>query len=1086
MHASSRKSWILSKPSFLHVALCLAAVLFSSPSAAQSIGDSPSFVAFESGPVRPLALSPSGDRLFVVNTPDARLEIFQVDDTGLTHLASVSVGLEPVAVAARSDGEVWVVNQVSDSVSIVDVSGTFDGSAPPQVVRTLLVGDEPRDIVFAGAARDRAFITSAHRGQHRVDPSIADVPGAGDPQMTTPGVGRADVWVFDAEAPGRGAGETEAFGGKPLAILTLFGDTPRALAVTPDGATVYAAIFKSGNATTTIPEQAVCDGFDPATPCPGEFPGAPGGLPGPADNAEGDPAPEVGLIAKQDPATGAWRDVLGRDWSAAVRFDLPDLDVFAIDAASLETVEAFPGVGTVLFNMAVNPVSGAVYVTNTEARNLTRFEGPGEHGGSTVQGRLHEARVTVLRRAEEGGASSVRPRHLNKHIDYALRPAPSRFKKHSLATPLGMAITADGSTLYVAAFGSSKIGVFPTAALEDDSFDPTVLSSGYLDVGGGPSGLLLDETRGRLYVATRFDNAVAALDLASGETIDRVELFNPEPPEVVEGRPLLYDARITSSNGEASCASCHIFADLDEVAWNLGDPDGQVTSSPISIFRADDSLAASPPINGTGNPEDFHPMKGPMVTQTLRGLQGTGALHWRGDRSNGFFGQSPSDTDLAFRNFIVAFPGLVGRRGMISEAKMGKFADFILRLMLPPNPVRSLDNALDDEQQKGFVIFDKRLAAAGGLGDRRCRSCHSLDGQSGHFGTGAKQAFVQGQSQILKVPHLRTLYSKVGMFGMAATDFVRPGGNGHRGPQVRGYGYTHDGSVDTIFRFLRAFTFNDDPGGVTGFVDDAERRQVEKYLHAFENDLAPIVGQQVTLGASSPAAARTRADLLLERAGSRYASVRMGDSPPECDLVAHAVVDGAARGFLYDSAGRVFLPDRATEPPLALDALAQRTLADGGGLTLTCLPPGSGERGGLDRDEDGFYDRDELDAGTDPGDPLSAPGSAAIVVEPIKQTFGNVAVGGESFRNMTVENRGVGVLEIEEIRLAGDDRARWELVAGRDGCTGLRIPAGQSCTFRARFAPHEVRRLRASAVILSSDPETPKLRVLLRGTGTMP
>src|SRR5437867_9966207 len=83
-------------------------------------------------------------------------------------------------------------------------------------VRTLLVGDEPRDIVFAGPGRRRAFITTAHRGQN--------IPF--DPQVTVPGVGRADVWVFDAEALGN------SLGGTPLTIVTLFTDTPRALAVT--------------------------------------------------------------------------------------------------------------------------------------------------------------------------------------------------------------------------------------------------------------------------------------------------------------------------------------------------------------------------------------------------------------------------------------------------------------------------------------------------------------------------------------------------------------------------------------------------------------------------------------------------------------------------------------------------------------------------------------------------------------------------------------------------------------------------------------------------------------------------------------
>ncbi len=141
------------------------------------------FTTFETGQVRPLALSPDGTRLFATNTPDNRLEIFSVSGAGLTHTGSVPVGLEPVAVAARSNSEVWVVNHLSDSVSIVDV-----GTSPPRVTRTLLVGDEPRDIVFAGPGGNRAFITAAHRGQNR----------PGDPQLTTPGIPRADVWVFDA------------------------------------------------------------------------------------------------------------------------------------------------------------------------------------------------------------------------------------------------------------------------------------------------------------------------------------------------------------------------------------------------------------------------------------------------------------------------------------------------------------------------------------------------------------------------------------------------------------------------------------------------------------------------------------------------------------------------------------------------------------------------------------------------------------------------------------------------------------------------------------------------------------------------
>src|SRR5438552_10371548 len=147
-----------------------------------------SFVEFESGLVRPLALTPDGTRLLAVNTPDDRLEIFSVGAGGLTYTASVPVGMEPVTVAARSNTEAWGVNHLSDSISIVDLS-----TSPPHVVRTLLVGDEPRDLVFAGTGRNRAFVTAAHRGQQRSAAELSGAPAPGHPQPRTPRGGRADV-----------------------------------------------------------------------------------------------------------------------------------------------------------------------------------------------------------------------------------------------------------------------------------------------------------------------------------------------------------------------------------------------------------------------------------------------------------------------------------------------------------------------------------------------------------------------------------------------------------------------------------------------------------------------------------------------------------------------------------------------------------------------------------------------------------------------------------------------------------------------------------------------------------------------------
>lgn len=873
------------------------------------------FTAFESGQVRPIAQSPDGSKLFVVNTPGSQLEIFDVNDGSPVYAESVAVGLEPVAVAAYSNNQVWVANYLSDSISIIDVS-----TSPARVIKTLLTGDEPADIVFAGTGGNRAFITTAHRGQNSpyTDPSN---PG----ELTTPGIGRADVWVFDATNTG------SSLGGDPVAIVTLFGDTPKALTVSPDGNTVYAAIFKSGNQTTVLHEQVVCDSSD-SVPCaikPGEVNGV-GKLPPPnPETISTQQSPEVGLIVKYNGSQ--WVDELSTDWSNLVRFNLPDKDVFAIDADALTPVEtdSFANVGTVLFNMAVNPVSGKIYVANTEAINEVRFEGPGS-ASTTVQGHLHEARITVI----NPGAGTVTPVHLNKHINYSVTPAPAGISDDSLATPKGIAVTADGATLYVVAKGSGKIGVFNTATLENNSFTPD--SENHINLtAGGPGGLLLDEVNNRLYVTTRFDNALSVIDTGSASEINHIGLHNPEPPGVIAGRQFLYDANQTSSNGEASCASCHIEGDKDELAWDLGDPDGAVITN------------NNPFIFGGGAP--FHPMKGPMVSQTLRGMDGHGPMHWRGDRSGANDGGDALDEDLAFKTFNVAFEGLLGRTGPLTNAEMQAYTDFILQVTPPPNPIRALDNTLTADQQAGSDYY---LGNFNSDFITNCNGCHTLDPALGFFGTAGFMSF-EGAIQDLKVPQLRNMYEKVGMFGMADIPFNNSGDNGHKGDQIRGFGYTHDGAVDTLERFHNAVLFD---FTLSGANPEVLRKQMVQFMFAFDSNLKPVVGQQMTLSGTGTTAINTRIDLLIARALA-------GDS----ELIVKMNIAGEQRGA-HMLPGGSFETDKASDS--LMSDLSIRNIAQTAGqeVTYTAVPPGSGFRLGIDRDEDTILDNDDnCPANANPG-----------------------------------------------------------------------------------------------------------------------
>ncbi|MEZ4433173.1 MAG: hypothetical protein R3F65_12255 [bacterium] len=899
--------------------LLLAALVCGSTLAAPRAAPA-AYTLFESDPVRPAALSPNGDWLAVTNSPAGTLELMRVAGRRLIPVGSVPVGVEPVAVAWRDDRELWVVNHLSDSVSVVQIDGPIVGilrvlgaifglpdEAPGRVVRTLHVGDEPRDIVFAG---DRAFVTTAHRGQNR----------PGDPQLTTPGVGRADVWVFDPDVTGSAAG------GSADAIVTLFTDTPRALATSPDGRTVYAAGFRTGNRTTVIAQEAI----SPSERLP------------PLVDGFGLPQLPTSMIVQHDGES--WRDPEGRVWDHMVRFDLPDLDVFALDATEpVPSVRrSWAGVGTVLFGMAVDPRSGDVFVANTEANNLTRFEGDGA-GHGTVRGELHRAQISIL-----GAAPTPTVRHLNKHIDYdaCCEALPNPTNAASLATPMTPAVSRDGRTLYVPGYGSAAIGVYDIAQLRDDSFVPAAASQIAVS-GGGPASLVLG-AGDIAYVPTRFDNAVAIVDLRARREVGKVWLDNPEPPAIRAGRRLLYDARNTSGNGEASCASCHVFGDVDHLAWDLGDPNGMKVVNPNPILP----LPFPPPFPFTF---DFQALKGPLATQSLRGMANHGPMHWRGDRTGA--GAAPSaqpdsgafDERAAFAEFAGAFTALVGRDVTITEEEMAAFTDFVLALTYPPNPIRQLDNQDRPLEARGRAMYFGPITDTGS----NCQGCHTLDPagnaefgveKPGFFGTDGHTAF-DGLPQTFKVPHLRNLYQKIGMFGLPPLPSLlpfQPDHGMHLGAQVRGFGMSHDGAVDTIYRFLSARQFAPrppmtlgpaDPGnpglaiGPDGFLD---RKALEAFILAYPSNLAPIVGQQVTV------AAHNRAD-----ATARFALLKARAEAGECDLVGHARPGARMRGGLYLGADTFRLDGGAL---IGVDeALAAEP------VTFTCVPPGEGARYAFER-----------------------------------------------------------------------------------------------------------------------------------------
>ena len=118
---------------------------------------------------------------------------------------------------------------------------------------------------------------------------------------------------------------------------------------------------------------------------------------------------------------------------------------------------------------------------------------------------------------------------------------------------------------------------------------------------------------------------------------------------------------------------------------------------------------------------------------------------------------------------------------------------------------------------------------------------------------------------------------------------------------------------------------------------------MEQFLLAFDSDLAPVVGQQITLTSSNSAAVGSRIDLLIARAGAPFVSKALNGTVTECDLVAQVALNGRVVGYLYDPNTRNFIPDDGSA---RVSDTTLRSYAGTAGqeVTYTAATPGSGAR----------------------------------------------------------------------------------------------------------------------------------------------
>ncbi len=894
-----------------------------------------SYVNWETPVVHPVDLSPDGAKLAVVNLPDARLAVFDVSSGSPMLVAEVPVGLDPVSVRFRTPDEVWVVNHISDSVSVVDLNEM-------RVVATIQTRDEPADVVFAGTP-ERAFVSCS--------------------QVNT-------IQVFDPVS--RSA----------TAEIAILGEDPRALAVSPDGSAVYAAIFESGNATTILNGDTPIPLFfhpnavsDPDGPYGGQNPPPNDGVTfNPSINPALPPPPVVGLIVKKD-GQGRWLDDNEGDWTNFVSgpladrsgrpqgWDMPDHDVAIINTSSLE-VDYVSGLMNICMSLGVNPATGDVTVVGTDAMNHIRYE-------PNLQGTF----LRVIGAAIDPTTFEIRIGDLNGHLDYTVPTLPQVLRDQSIGDPRGIAWNAAGTRVYITGMGSNNLLIF-------DVQPPQFRR---IDLGEGPTGLALDEARGRLYVLNRFESSLSVIDTATETEIERTALFDPTPESIQIGRQHLYDTHQNSGLGHIACASCHVDARLDRLAWDLGDPAGEMKPVTSVLEGGQHNLGANTPLDGDPDAfNDFHPMKGPMSTQTRQAIIGLEPFHWRGDKDG-------------LEEFNAAFIGLQGDDDNLTAEEMQAFEDFLATITYPPNTFRTFDNDLPTDLPLPGHLATGLFADEGGLqrGDPlpngnalaglnafACVSCHTTptgastdmtwDGNQfvalppGPLGEHhlALQADSNESNMPMKVPQLRNLYDRVGF------DMIRP-------VSLSGFGFRHDGSLDTLSAFISARAFpiqtDQDIADLTALLlsffgsdlPPGSPTNLQQPPGPASQDTHAAAGKQVTVTGPGPVTLFGQSDLVA-------AMIALADAEPgRLDLIVKATINGLSRGGFYDRMTDRFLSDH--DGDAATVDMARQFASPATPLTYTLVPRGTGRRLGIDRDEDGFGDQTERDAGTDPADPADFP-----------------------------------------------------------------------------------------------------------------
>ncbi len=417
---------------------------------------------------------------------------------------------------------------------------------------------------------------------------------------------------------------------------------------------------------------------------------------------------------------------LGYDADIVKNTELPDRDLFVFDTATDRPAAIVNSVGTLLYGLAVDS-RGRVFVTQTDARNDANGRaGTRGHGLVEMENRAFLNQITRVNCLPSGCA---RP------VVYDLEPLPPEHPEpgRALATPFGIAVSEDDSTLVVTAAGSDKLFTV-------DANTGRVL--GRVQVGAAPRGVALVSNEAgapvRAWVLNAVGNSVSLVTMSAPnrpKVVKTIALDDPTPALAKQGRIAFNDAD-ASSTGTFSCESCHPDNHTDQLIWVLDTPACDKGEGASADARLDDGCTQVPP----------------RLTMPVRGLRDTQPYHWDGIPGDPYGGNNTASINMdvtpncaiddpasCTRVLVDGSMGTTmcdvtacptndeGKAGLLNGETRDALAKFILSVPFPPAPERPFDNVLTPSAQAGFHEFNfVNESADRTTGAQTCGACHRM------------------------------------------------------------------------------------------------------------------------------------------------------------------------------------------------------------------------------------------------------------------------------------------------------------------------------------------------------------------------